>query len=65
MQLKQWNSFPWKVPHILKKNEDLDKSLQDNNNKIMTSFLEYQRKGRNFLTLDKVIELQLNVAKYH
>jgi hypothetical protein len=49
--------------HVALKMEDLDKSLQESNKKIMTSFLEYQREGSNW-TLDKVIELSLNVAKY-
>lgn len=65
MEVKHARSFFHGECHIYLNNEDLDKSLQDSIKKIMTSFLEYQRKGRNFLKLDKVIELQLNVAKYH
>ena len=49
--------------HVALKLEDLEQSLQDSNKKIMTSFLEYQRQGSNW-TLDKVIGLTLNVAKY-
>lgn len=49
--------------HVALKVDDLEQSLQDSNKKIMTSFLEYQRQGSNW-TLDKVIGLTLNVAKY-
>lgn len=37
-----------KTVELISMEEDLDKSLQDSNNKIMTSFLEYQRKRRIF-----------------
>lgn len=49
--------------HIALKVDDLEQSLQESIKKIMTSFLEYQRQGSNW-TLDKVIGLTLNVAKY-
>ena len=49
--------------HVALKVDDLEQSLQDSNKKIMTSFLEYQRQGSNW-TLDKVMGLTINVAKY-
>jgi hypothetical protein len=49
--------------HVALKAEDLEQSLRDSIKKIMTSFLEYQRQGSNWI-LDKVMGLTLNVAKY-
>ena len=49
--------------HVALKVDDLEQSLQDSDKKIMTSFLEYQRQGSNW-TLDKVMGLTINVAKY-
>lgn len=49
--------------HIALKVEDFEQSIIDSNKKIMPSFLEYQRQGSNW-TLDKIIGLTLNIAKY-
>lgn len=48
--------------HVTFKVDDLEQSLEDSNKKILTSFLENQRKGSNW-TLDKIIGHTVNECR--